>query len=105
MKPVNPSIILKQNEVLDGWFGVILMKPIEPIECPMDDEHNFVRVVFAENQPQYQPLPAIKTMDGRVITEWELTAEELAQIMESGRLRLTILTFGQPLQPVKLEVA
>ena len=60
-------------------------------------------VVFAKDQPQYIPLPASVDGDGVVMTEWELTAEELTRLFTGGRIRLWVRTFGQPLQPVSLE--
>lgn len=76
------------------------MAPVEPVECPEGSR----RVVYAKDQPEYIPLPAIVSPDGVVLTEWELSAEELHTLFVGGRLRLHVLTFGQPLQPVRLEV-
>lgn len=73
--------------------------PTVPIGMGPDD-----LIVIAKDQPEYIPLPAFFTPEGYVITEWELTAEELARLMTGGRLRLSILTFGRPLQPLILEV-
>lgn len=78
------------------------MKPVEPTPGPRE-----CRVVFAKDQPEYDPLPAVYTPNdpqGCVRTEWELSAEELATVMNGGRVRLWIWTFRQPLQPVMLEV-
>jgi hypothetical protein len=61
-------------------------------------------VVIAEDQPQYLPLPANVTPDGRVTTEWALSDEERAIVAAGGRVRLTLLTFGQPLQPILIDV-
>lgn len=61
-------------------------------------------IVFAKNQPEYDPIPAAVDSAGLVMTEWEFTAEELAAILAGGRLRLWIHTFGRPLQPLSLEV-
>jgi hypothetical protein len=64
-------------------------------------------VVFAKDQPQYHPLPASVSDDGVVMTEWEPTAEELAGLLAGGRIRIRIWThtFGQPLQPISVEVS
>lgn len=59
-------------------------------------------VVFAENQPEYQPLPALVVGDGSVITCWELTDEEIENIIETKVIWLKQLTFNKPLQPVML---
>lgn len=60
--------------------------------------------VIAKNQPEYTPLPAIIYDDGKVCTEWRLTEDERQRIARGENLRLWVWTFGQPLQPVALEV-
>ncbi|MCK9596652.1 hypothetical protein M0R19_05670 [Candidatus Pacearchaeota archaeon] len=54
---------------------------------------------FAENQPEYLPLPAYKSDDGEVISCWELSLLERVQILFTGKLWLRILTFNKHLQP------
>lgn len=61
-------------------------------------------VIYAKDQPEYIPLPARKTADGRVITEWTLTEEERQRVALGENVRVTLLTFNQPLQPVMLEI-
>jgi len=75
------------------------MKPITPAL-----HQNGRLVVFAKDQPEYDPLPASVDAEGLVMTEWELTAEELATIVNGGRIRLWVYTFNRALQPVMLEV-
>lgn len=77
------------------------MTPVEPDVCP----DAWQRITFAKDQPQYEPLPACVSPSGAVMTEWEPTAEERAQISAGGRVRLMLFTFGQPLQPVMVSVA
>jgi hypothetical protein len=57
--------------------------------------------VFAENQPQYRPLPAHKSGDeeGTLTFCWKLSWKERFQIFISGRLWHQVLTFNSPLQP------
>lgn len=74
------------------------MIPVEPTT------HTGNPVVYAKDQPQYLSLPARKTDGGDVITEWSLTDDERDRIACGENIRLTICTFHQPLQPVKLEV-
>lgn len=57
-------------------------------------------VTFAKDQPQYQPLPAQKSPDGTVLTEWEFSLEERIQVLNGANLRLNQLTFNQALQPI-----
>ncbi len=59
---------------------------------PVDqfDTEGATRVVFAENQPQYIPLPALVFHDGKVLTEWSFSEEERAAIARGENLRLWI---------------
>jgi hypothetical protein len=61
-------------------------------------------VTFAKDQPEYTPLPALIFPDGKVLTEWSFSEEERALVARGENLRLWIWTFGQPLQPVALDV-
>ncbi len=61
-------------------------------------------IVFAENQPEYQPLPALRLHDGQVITCWQLTDEELEEVIKNKCIYLQQMTFNQPLQPVYISV-
>ena len=75
------------------------MVPVEQFET--DDAR---LVVFAKDQPEYTPLPALLFPDGKVLTEWTFTEDERRAIARGENLRLWIWTFGRPLQPVALEV-
>jgi hypothetical protein len=44
-------------------------------------------VTFAENQPQYAPLPALVYPDGSVLVEWHFTDEERERIARGEDLR------------------
>lgn len=63
-------------------------------------------VVYAENQPEYRPLPAYVYSDreGRITCCWSLSWKERLKVLFSGRIWHTILTFHGPLQPQLLEV-
>lgn len=78
------------------------MEPVALPELAADPEPRFVEI--AKNQPEYLTLPALVFNDGRVMTEWQLSQEELGRLQRGERLRLWIWTFGHPLQPVALEV-
>lgn len=76
------------------------MRAIPPT-CLVGDEH-----IYGANQPQYQPLPA-RTLEGPeavVVTEWQLTEEERALIAQGENIRLSVMTWGERLQPVMLEI-
>ena len=71
------------------------MKPIKFKEA---------NVTFAENQPEYIPLPAWKSDDGIVISCWKLNWKERFKLLINGKIWLRILTFNKPLQPQRLDV-
>lgn len=68
---------------------------MKPIKFP---EHNRL---FAENQPEYTPLPALvlDTPSGDVISCWQLTFWERLQILYTGKLWVSLMMFGEPLTP------
>lgn len=57
-------------------------------------------IVFAENQPEYQPLPAFIDQQGVVVTCWKLTLLERLKILFTGRFFLVVQTFNYPIQPL-----
>lgn len=67
------------------------MKPVEFTGC---------NVLFGADQPEYLPLPALRLPDGDVITCWEITDEELSEIVKTKRIYFSQLTFYQALQPI-----
>lgn len=56
-------------------------------------------VTYAENQPEYLPLPAHRTNDGQVTSCWRLTFIERIKVFCRGKIFFTVMTFNQPLQP------
>jgi hypothetical protein len=61
-------------------------------------------VVYAENQPEYLPLPAHRTEDGVVTSCWGLSFRERIKVLITGRMYLQLFTFNKPLQPIILTV-
>jgi hypothetical protein len=55
--------------------------------------------VLAKDQPEYLPLPVYRAPDGQVTSCWELDEDERAIVARTGKVYLTVLTFGRPLQP------
>jgi hypothetical protein len=74
------------------------MVPISPVV----PGHNVPEVVYAKDQPQYQPLPVVKDDDGTVVSRWKLTWRERLQVLFGGSIWLTVRTFNRALQPVQL---
>ena len=65
---------------------------MKPIEFPG------ANVVWAKDQPEYQPLPA--RVEGDItLTCWRLTWWERLKVLLLGRLWLQQMNYRQPLQP------
>lgn len=79
------------------------MEPVSPV---ISVEYKQSEVVYAADQPEYSPLPAIKSKDtpGLVLTRWRLTDSEREAVSLGADIWLSVFTFNQPLQPVLLEV-
>jgi len=58
-------------------------------------------VVYAENQPEYIPLPAHKSKSGVVTSCWKFTWWERIRLLFGARIYWSQMTFNQPLQPVQ----
>lgn len=68
------------------------MKPVSPV------------IPGHADQPQYNPLPSIKQVDGVVITRWAMSWRERLRVLLSGSVYLEVSTFNQPLQPLRMSV-
>ncbi|MEP2447373.1 MAG: hypothetical protein ABJI69_09105 [Balneola sp.] len=71
------------------------MKPIE------FEQQN---TTYAEDQVQYHNLPSHVDKDGVVTSCWEVTEEDLQEIQSNGKIYISILTFGGPLQPISVSI-
>ena len=99
------------------------MQPVDPRQGALAP--NWDRVIYAKDQPEYQPLPALQERPfvagdargapQRVVSVWEPDDTELAVLMtlvdayRSGsmvrpQISLMLHTFGAPLQPIRLVV-
>jgi hypothetical protein len=57
--------------------------------------------IFAKDQKEYLQLPAhCDTENGTATFSFKLSEEEIKQVIETGTVYLTVLTFNQPLQPI-----
>ena len=77
------------------------MQPISPIFPSIPEAEE---LVFAKNQPQYKQFPAFRYPNGLVVTRWKFSLIERIKFLFSGNLWLSIQTFNNPLQPVKLQL-
>jgi len=79
------------------------MEPVDPRIDPAFVPDGSRAVVIAEHQPQYCPLPSVRTPDGKIITRWALSNDERAAILRGEDVFLTIWSHG-PINPVCLTV-
>src|ERR1700719_4054431 len=63
-------------------------------------------VLYAKDQPEYNPLRTLVSRDRerRVTSRWTLTDEQRKSVAEGADIFLTMLTFGEPLQPIQMAV-
>jgi hypothetical protein len=79
------------------------MRPISPVI----DGYQKHEVIFAKNQEEYLPLPAL-VLEGEekpVVSRWRLDDEERKQIAAGADILLTQNIFTDLYHPVRLEVA
>lgn len=68
------------------------MKPISPV---FPDKKGIQEVVFADDQPEYLPLPAHRDNYGTVTARWHMSWRERVRVLFSGNVWLSILTFNR----------
>jgi hypothetical protein len=63
-------------------------------------------VVFAKDQPEYMPLPALKleTPEGEVISCWRMSFKERIKVLFTGKVWISLMSFNKPLTPSYLSV-
>lgn len=63
-------------------------------------------IIFAENQPEYTSLPALKlnTENGEVISCWHMNFRERIKALFTGKVWLSLMTFNKPLTPSFMSV-
>jgi hypothetical protein len=71
---------------------------------PVEFKHQ--NIVFAKDQPEYQPLPALKidSPNGEIVSCWKLGFKERVKIVFTGRVWLSLMSFNKPLTPSYLSV-
>jgi len=61
-----------------------------------------MNVTYAEDQPEYQPLPVYKKegVEGEITICWHLNLFERLWLLLTGKMWMSIYTFNKPLQPL-----
>jgi len=73
------------------------MKPVDVSpSLPIEGQH----VVYAADQPEYQPLPVWRKPGGEVISRWQFSWRDRLAVLFGRDLYVEVLTFNQPLQPI-----
>ena len=81
------------------------MKPLSPVAYDPETRWSVSELTFAKDQPQYIPLPALKFQDGLVVTRWGLSFWERVNILFGGSVYLGLLTYNNPLQPIRISTS
>jgi hypothetical protein len=79
------------------------VKPVSPVLPQYISEE----VVFAKDQPEYMPLPALRIGDARegvLLSRWRMTWRERWLALWRGDVYVQVMTFNNPLQPVAVTV-
>ena len=63
-------------------------------------------IVFASNQSEYLPLPALKidSPNGEVISCWKMSFKERIKVLLTGTVWLSLMSFNKPLTPSYISV-
>lgn len=71
---------------------------------PIEFKHQ--NIVFAKDQSEYQPLPALRidSQGGEVITCWQLSFKERIKILFTGVVWMSLMTFNKKMTPCYLAV-
>jgi hypothetical protein len=77
-----------------------------PSPLPVIPELASSEVVYAKDQPEYLPLRTLVSKDRkrRVLSRWTLMPEQRKAIAEGADIFLELMTFGSPLQPIRLMI-
>lgn len=80
---------------------------LSPADRPVVHGLEDKEVVYAKDQPEYIPLRTLvsQTEEREVISRWTFTDEQRKAIAEGADVFLILMTFGAPLQPIKMAVS
>jgi len=79
---------------------------LSPRNGPVIDGLESQEVVYAKDQPEYIPLRTLKSKSpqGAVLSRWTLTPEQRKAVAEGADIFLELLTFHDPLQPIRVAI-
>lgn len=77
------------------------MKPVSPVIDGLQEQE----ILIAKDQPEYGTLPALKADEGYILSRWEVTDEDLANITKTRSVYLYLDVGEGPVPPMSLETA
>lgn len=77
---------------------------LDPKNGPVVDGLEEKEIVYAKHQEQYTPLRTLVSAgtQRRVFSRWTFTDEQRKAIADGADVFLELLTFGHPLQPIRM---
>lgn len=71
---------------------------------PIEFKHQ--NVIFAKDQPEYLPLPALRidSPQGEVISCWQMSFKERMKVLLTGKVWLSLMSFNKPLTPSYMSI-
>jgi hypothetical protein len=78
---------------------------VQPTTPVLSIELQPEEIVYAKDQPEYIPLPTLRSPQGVVLSRWKLSDQDREAIANGADVLLSIWTFNQPLHPLLIEVA
>lgn len=80
---------------------------LKPSEMPVIPGFEDQEIVYAKDQPQYIPLRTLRSpnADAAVLSRWTFTAEQRKAVADGADIFLELMTFGLPLQPIRIAVS
>lgn len=71
---------------------------------PIEFKHQ--NVIFAKDQPEYLPLPALRidSPQGEVISCWQMSFKERMKVLLTGKVWLSLASFNKPLTPSYMSI-
>lgn len=89
-----------------------MFKFLMPADAPVVPGLEKHEMVFAANQPQYNPLRTIRSNNlyRQVLSRWTLTPEQRQEVLDGADIYLELCTFNDrngcpnPLQPIRMAI-
>lgn len=75
-----------------------------PVRVDSPDPRFIRSVTIAENQEEYDDLPALVYPEGSVLTHWSLSPEEIEALKTGSSIQLWVWTFAGAFPPIALRV-